>query len=762
MQKRTRTNRKVDYCSLEPKILLAGDLDAARNLVVDGDFEDLSSASFIAFADGDDSETTEVATRELNSRFATAAQVDAVAGQVDSLAQDLATDVDAEFIISFDLRGRNLRDGDASDTNDVEVLFDGESLGVFTGGNRWQTVTLSGTTSSDTSRLEFREASRDSDGRGIFIDNVAVAAVSSTEVVNNSFEIVDGDATGTVPASAVPGFGAINVDGTPEISILSGDATDGDNFLNLNSSDDIADRIFQSVETEVNSRYYVTFDLRNGDLDDTETANVRVRWNGEFAGSFDGTAEWQRFGFIQTADSESSTLLFREAAANLGDGVGAQIDNIQVFRLDSVASDFGVDLNGLTTGEDFELQYTENDVVNIAASSSLVAFANGSLLSSATARILSFSGTETLSAVTEGTNIEASFNESNGILRLVGRDTSENFTQVIRTITFTDSNDDPAEGARDVVISITDGTANSSRQRATLNVNPVNDAPVISVIDDMQLDENTASTIDVRATDPDDDDAGITFDLQIVGDTFIFGDTLPTISEDGQINLEAIDFGEATLTVIAEDVNGARSESSFDISVPFTPPTGAVPSDFVPFSGQRQLSDVSPELRNDIFDTAPELTIDTSLNYEAIIETDAGDIRVQLFASESPIAVNSFVNLTEDGFFDGLTFHRVIDDFVAQGGDPLGTGTGGPGFEFEDELDNGLEFNGFGQLAMANSGPDSNGSQFFFTLNDNPAFAGEHTIFGQIIGSESELRNVATTGGSNTPTVIQRIRIVTV
>ena len=125
----------------------------------------------------------------------------------------------------------------------------------------------------------------------------------------------------------------------------------------------------------------------------------------------------------------------------------------------------------------------------------------------------------------------------------------------------------------------------------------------------------------------------------------------------------------------------------------------------------------------------------------------------------SPITVNNFVNLAEDGFYDGVTFHRVIDDFVAQGGDPTGTGSGGPGYQFVDELNNGLNFRGFGQLAMANSGPDTNGSQFFFTLNDNPAFSGDHTIFGEIVEGEDVLRAIELTNGSNTPEVIQRVRI---
>ena len=141
-----------------------------------------------------------------------------------------------------------------------------------------------------------------------------------------------------------------------------------------------------------------------------------------------------------------------------------------------------------------------------------------------------------------------------------------------------------------------------------------------------------------------------------------------------------------------------------------------------------------------------------------IIETDEGDLVLDLFATESPLAVNNFVNLAEDGFYDGVNFHRVIEDFVAQGGDPTGTGFGGPGYQFADELDNGLSFSGVGQLAMANSGPNTNGSQFFITLNEDPQFTGQHTIFGEIIEGEDVLFNL-NISNTDDPSVIQRVRI---
>ena len=244
----------------------------------------------------------------------------------------------------------------------------------------------------------------------------------------------------------------------------------------------------------------------------------------------------------------------------------------------------------------------------------------------------------------------------------------------------------------------------------------------------------------------------------MTGDTEIFGGLPPTISDDGQILLEAVTQGSADVTVNVRDPEGLGSQFTFTVSSPFESPTGSVPADFQAFSGNRQLSNTLPSARNAIYQSAPAITIDTSLDYQAILETADGEIRFDLFESESPLTVNNFVNLAEDGFYDGLTFHRVINNFVAQGGDPTGAGSGGPGYEFADEINNGLEFNGFGQLAMANSGPNTNGSQFFFTLNDAPSFSGDHTIFGEVISGEQVLRDINLTS-SGDPEIIQRVRI---
>ena len=123
------------------------------------------------------------------------------------------------------------------------------------------------------------------------------------------------------------------------------------------------------------------------------------------------------------------------------------------------------------------------------------------------------------------------------------------------------------------------------------------------------------------------------------------------------------------------------------------------------------------------------------------IMTDKGDININLLPEKSPVTVANFVNLAKKGYYDGLKFHRVIDNFMAQGGDPTGTGAGGPGYQFEDEVDNGLNFSKSGKLAMANAGPGTNGSQFFITTVPTEWLNGNHTIFGEVV-SDDDLKVV--------------------
>lgn len=130
----------------------------------------------------------------------------------------------------------------------------------------------------------------------------------------------------------------------------------------------------------------------------------------------------------------------------------------------------------------------------------------------------------------------------------------------------------------------------------------------------------------------------------------------------------------------------------------------------------------------------PEMKIDVKKEYTVDMETSQGKIKIQLFAKSAPMTVNSFVFLIREGFYDGVTFHRVIPSFVAQGGDPTGTGSGGPGYKFGDEVNPKTNPNKHvkGSLSMANAGPGTNGSQFFIVYGPQPHLDGKHTVFGQV------------------------------
>ena len=129
----------------------------------------------------------------------------------------------------------------------------------------------------------------------------------------------------------------------------------------------------------------------------------------------------------------------------------------------------------------------------------------------------------------------------------------------------------------------------------------------------------------------------------------------------------------------------------------------------------------------------PEMTIDPQKRYVATLKTAKGDIKVELLADKAPRTVNNFVFLARQGYYDGTTFHRVLHDFMAQGGDPTGTGAGGPGYRFEDEIHSDLKFDGAGIVAMANAGANTNGSQFFITFKATTWLDGGYSIFGRVI-----------------------------
>ncbi|MFB9990770.1 peptidylprolyl isomerase [Deinococcus oregonensis] len=176
---------------------------------------------------------------------------------------------------------------------------------------------------------------------------------------------------------------------------------------------------------------------------------------------------------------------------------------------------------------------------------------------------------------------------------------------------------------------------------------------------------------------------------------------------------------------------------------------------------------VTPELspeRQIKFSAAPELGdgIEPGKDYRAVLDTSKGRLIVDLFADDAPVTVNSFAYLLRHHYYDGIKFHRVIDGFMAQAGDPTGTGSGGPGYDFEDEFGSEHRHDGKGVLSMANRGPGTNGSQFFITFTATPHLNGKHTVFGRIVEGLDVLDRLTRIqpGYPGTPDVIEKAFLI--
>jgi cyclophilin family peptidyl-prolyl cis-trans isomerase len=160
--------------------------------------------------------------------------------------------------------------------------------------------------------------------------------------------------------------------------------------------------------------------------------------------------------------------------------------------------------------------------------------------------------------------------------------------------------------------------------------------------------------------------------------------------------------------------------------------------------------------------TPPPMQIDPKKKYKAHIETDKGTMVVELFADKTPKTVNNFVFLSREGFYDGVIFHRVIANFMAQGGDPTGSGMGGPGYRFEDEFHPSLRHDKPGVLSMANAGPGTNGSQFFITHVPTPWLDGKHSVFGQVVEGLDVLMSIPPRDPNNRNAPAVKITRVTI
>ena len=169
---------------------------------------------------------------------------------------------------------------------------------------------------------------------------------------------------------------------------------------------------------------------------------------------------------------------------------------------------------------------------------------------------------------------------------------------------------------------------------------------------------------------------------------------------------------------------GGEEESAAEPSATDTPKPAAA----------QESTESQPVQKPKSYSAPPAMTIDPNKSYTATVQLEkGGEFVVELFAKEAPKTVNNFVFLSREGYYDGVTFHRVIADFMAQGGDPTGTGAGGPGYRFEDEFHPDRRHDSAGVLSMANAGPGTNGSQFFITFVATPFLDDKHTVFGKVI-----------------------------
>jgi len=143
------------------------------------------------------------------------------------------------------------------------------------------------------------------------------------------------------------------------------------------------------------------------------------------------------------------------------------------------------------------------------------------------------------------------------------------------------------------------------------------------------------------------------------------------------------------------------------------------------------------------WDNPPEMGIDTTKVYRVNVQTDKGFIELELYPEYAPKTVNNFVFLVKEGYYNGVSFHRVISNFVIQGGDPTGTGSGGPGYQFEDETKGNPLKHETGAISMANAGPNTNGSQFFITHSPQPHLDGRHTVFGKVVSGQDVVNAIS-------------------
>lgn len=787
---------RFDFLQLEPRQMLAAnltsglqvpnDLPAGTNLVVNGEFElfqqgtavsvtnDFATARFLPgdqvtgfdVIDGDGDGNSVINLQTFANDRGTILDLDSLPGQDDRIFQDIATAAGQEYLLAFDFRNSPLL-GDNTDTstNDFEVFWNGVLIASMTGGDFWQTAALTVIGASDNpdadvagdevlSRLEFRdgrEGDRGGDGRGALIHCVRLTAVTATDVVNGGFEDVGSGTGPNFSPDDVAGFSVFNFadDAQPRVIQVNEFQPDeipveGENYLSINSDNSVIDQVFQDIATEAGRTYYVTFQYRTDPDSSGDPDQLRVRWNDAWAATFIGTSEWQSVGILLDADSDLTRLNFREAGEDTGDGAGVHIDDVQIFVVDQIVNDLAIDLQGSGSGTLATSNFIEDGPAVEVAPNLVISRASGTNLSSATVALLGVpaESTELLAVSADAAlaaGLTAQYDAALGVLTLQGNASLQQYQTVLRTVNYQNASDAFAATTREIGFQVTDeaievGGTSSPQAVATVTLTQQNDAPTLAAIEDITAGFGQTVQFQTVANDLDGDD--LSFAVSVAG--LAATQSQPTISEDGEFSLIATQAGTFDITVTATDAAQVVTQQQFSITV----------NEFVPFEGVGALSNIPVAQRLNIYTEAPPFNIDTDNTFDAVLETDAGTIEIRLLDDESPTFVNNFVNLARDGFYDGLIFHRVIDGFVAQGGDPEGTGTGGPGFQIPDEVGNTIPFNSRGQLSFANSGNNTTGSQFFITFDQTNLSTGQFSVFGNVTAGDDVLDQIVRTATS--------------
>ena len=758
--------------------MLTGDLPGGVNLIVNGDFEtftndetfnvvnsfatarfyesDLVPGWTVADGDGDGSQRINLLT--FNNDRGTVVDIDSIPGQDDRLFQDVNVTVGQQYVFSFDYFGPDQIDGVTDPpSNEFEVFYNGELLGTLDSNSRYQQASFvvtgaandsdGSTEAGDTvsARFEFRDGTsgdRGGDGRGSLIDAVSLVSVTNQTVVNGDFESVDSADGPNFAPDDVDGFSLFTFPDDTEDRVIQIQSGEGGNFLNLNSSTDLVDLVFQDLATEAGQTYFVTFDLRVDPTSTAEADDLRVRFDNEFAGAFQATDEFQSYGIVVEATSDTSRLTFREPGSTADDGASPQIDNIQFLQINDLefpVNDLVVDTNGAADGLNTTVVFEENAGPQSIASEVVISHESGDTLNFASIAIISDSilPTESLAVDVGSTGLVAQYDSQTGVLELQGAASLAEYQEVIRTLTYDNTADNPED--RLVGISVTDSSIvddTNFSTRAVITV-AIDDTLTLATIGDQSLGfgQSLDLTLDVTSFAGNADDLG----FEIVDAGALTQQLL--LTETGQLTLPVATQAGSFDVVVAVTDAVETVQQTFVIDV----------AEFIPFEGVGALSNIPNELRNGIYTSEPPQNIDLDLTYDAVFDTTQGEIRVRLLDDESPTFVNNFVNLARDGFYDGLTFHRVIDGFVGQGGDPLGTGTGGPGFQIADEVGNDIEFDARGQLSFANAGNNTTGSQFFFTFAPTFLNNGQFSVFGNITSGDAVLDQLTRTENSGVP-----------